>query len=117
MTAKNILIAVDNGIIGLDIQKQLTGCGYNAEVINLVSKENIKRKLNKHFQLIILEKCMNEEGIDYAMRLAQEYKLPVISLSTGIYSKETEMNEQRILMMPFDEEDLKKNVEIALGEN
>ncbi len=117
MAGKNILIVIDNGIIGLDIQKQLNGSGYNTEVINLISKEGLKKKLDKQFQLMILEKCKDNEGIEYAVQLAHDYGLPVIYLSTDNYSKITEGDGYRILMMPFDEDDLKKNVQIVLGEN
>ena len=116
MTSKNILIAINSGIIGLDIKKQLIGSGYKAEVIDLISKENLKEKLDQHFQLMILEKRINNEGIEYAVQLAHEYKLPLIFLSTDNYLKKNETDGNRIIMMPFDGDDLKKNVKIALGE-
>ena len=47
----NILIVIENGIIGLDIMKQLHGYGYNAEIVNLVSTEKISEILKKGFQI------------------------------------------------------------------
>ena len=116
MANKNILIAIESGIIGLDIKKQLNGYGYSSEIINLVSKEKIKKTLDKHFQLMILEKCMNYESIEYAAKLAQEYNLPVIYLSTDKNFRKTEENRQSILMMPFGEDDLRETVKTALGD-
>lgn len=117
MAGKNILIAINNGIIGLDIQRLLNGSGYNAEVINLISEEKLKKKLDQHFQLMILEKCINSDGIEFAIQLAQDHNLPVIYLSTENYSSSNEGDRYRMLMMPFDGDDLKKNVKIVLGEN
>ncbi len=113
---KNILIAIDNGIIGLDIKKQLNEYGYNAEIINLISREKIKETLNRGFQLMILEKSANAEGLEYAASLAREYNLPTIYLSTDTETNEVDHDGFRILMMPFGEDDLKEVVSIALGD-
>lgn len=117
MKNKNILIAINNGIIGLDIKKQLNGCGYNTELMTPTRNEKIKETLNKGFQLMILEKNMDDKGIECAVQLARQYKLPAIYLSTDKDSKAAEQDGFRILLMPFVADDLKEIVKIALGDN
>lgn len=117
MINKNILVAIDNGIVGLDIQKQLNGYGYNVEIVHFLNKEKIRSTLNRHFQLMILERCLNDGGIEYAVQLAREYNLPVICISTDNEIKKIEGKDLRFLMMPFSSDDLRKTVRISLGEN
>ena len=116
LKSKNILIAIDNGIIGLDIKKQLNEYGYNAEIINLISKEKIRETLNRGFQLMILERSANTEGLEYAVTLAREYNPPTIYLSTDTDTKNMYADGFRILMMPFGEDDLKEIVNLVLGD-
>jgi DNA-binding NtrC family response regulator len=117
MLNKNILVAIDSGIVGLDIQKQLNGYGYNVETVFFLNKEKIRTTLNRHFQLMILERCLNDEGIEYALQLARENNLPVICISTDNEIKKIEGKGLRFLMMPFSSDDLRKTVKISLGEN
>jgi DNA-binding NtrC family response regulator len=117
MKNKNILIVIDNGIIGLDIKKQLNEFGYNSELMNPASKEKLKETLNKGFQLMIIEKSIYDEGIDYAVRLAREYHMPAIYLSTDNETENIVQDGFRILMMPFGKDDLKEIVKITLGDN
>jgi len=117
MKNKNILIVINNGIIGLDIKKQLNGYGYNTELMNPKMNEKIKEKLNNGIQLIILEKSADDEGIKCAAKLARHYNLPAIYLSTDNDSNVTEQNGFRILMMPFGADDLKEVVKKILGDN
>ncbi len=116
MKNKNILIVIENGIIGLDIRKQLNGYGYNAEIINPSGKEKIGEALKKGFQLMIIEKQTNAQGISAAVRFAREYNLPTIYLSTDNETIDLEKSGFRILMMPFGEDDLKEVVRMALGD-
>lgn len=114
---KNILIAIDNGIIALDIKKQLNEAGYNAEIINLANKEKIKKVLSMDFHLIILEKSSHGNGLEYATNLVQSYNVPTIYLSTDVHTDKIDVSGFRILMMPFGENELKEVVKIALSEN
>jgi hypothetical protein len=66
---------------------------------------------------MILEKNMDDEGIECAVQLARQYNLPAIYLSTDKESKAAEQDGLRILMMPFGADDLKEIVEVALGDN
>lgn len=113
---KNILIAIDNGIIALDVKRQLREVGYNAEIINLANKEKIQEVLNMDIQLIILEKSSYGDRLEYAARLAQIYGLPTIYLSTDASNEKYNHHGYRILMMPFGENELKEVVKIALHE-
>ena len=113
----NILIVIENGIIGLDIMKQLHGYGYNAEIVNLVSTEKISEILKKGFQLLILEKCRNTREEEYVLRLARQYNLPVIYLATDNETGKVDIKGLRMLMMPFGGNDLKEIVRTSLGEN
>ncbi len=116
MKNKNILIVIENGIIGLDIRKQLNGYGYNTEIINPFNKVKIEEALKKGFQLMIIEKQIDDKGIISAVRLARKYNLPTIYLSTDNESVHLEKNGFRILMMPFGEDDLKQVVRMTFGD-
>jgi len=117
MKNKNILIVIENGIIGLDIRKQLNGYGYNTEILNPASKQKIEEALKKGFQLMIIEKQIEDKGITAAIQLARKYNLPTIYLSTENEPLDLEKHGFRILMMPFGEDDLKEIVRMALGDN
>lgn len=115
--SKNILIAIDNGIIALDMKKQLYDAGYNAEIMNPATKENIEEALNEDFQLIILEKSNSKDDIECAARLTQDHKIPSIYISTDGEHEKFDHTEFRILMMPFNENELMEVVKIALAED
>jgi len=114
---KNILIAIDNGIIALDVKKQLIDLGYDVEIISLANKDKINKALNRNFNLIILEKSLHSEGLENALGLAKKYNVPTIYLSSDIDTKEYHEMGLRILMMPFGERDLIEVVKMALGED
>jgi CheY-like chemotaxis protein len=116
MKDKNILVVIENGIIALDIRKQLNGDGYNTEIISPYSKEKIEETLKKRFQLMIIEKQVDEKAITEAIRFAEEYNIPTIYLSTDDKPADLEKRSVRILMMPFGDNDLKEIVKIALGD-
>ncbi len=116
MKNKNILVVIENGIIALDIRKQLNGDGYNTEIINPYGREKIEETLKKGFQLMIIEKQIVEKGIKEAAQLAKKYNIPTIFLSTDSETEVRERSAFRILMMPFGENDLKEVVKIALGD-
>ena len=90
MKDKKILIVIENGIIGLDIRKQLNGYGFNTEIINPSSRDKIEEYLKKGFQLMIIEKPTDDKDIMAAMRLASEYNLPTIYLSADTESIDME---------------------------
>ena len=116
MKNKNILVVIENGIIALDIRKQLNGDGYNTEIINPYRREKIEETLKKGFHLMIIEKQIVEKGIKEAAQLAKKYNIPTIFLSTDSETEVREKSAFRILMMPFGENDLKEVVRIALGD-
>lgn len=116
MKNKNILVAIENGIIALDIRKQLNGDGYNTEIINPVGEEKIEEALKNGFHLMIIEKNIDDKGITETIRLAKDYNIPTIYLSTDNDFVNMEKSSFRILMMPFGENELKQVVRIALGD-
>lgn len=116
MKNMNILIVIENGIIGLDIRKQLNGYGYNTKIINPSSGDKIEEALRKGFQLMIIEKKMDGEGAAQAVELARKYNLPTIYLSTDHEPMDMEKHGFRILLMPFGEDDLKEVVRMTLGD-
>lgn len=114
---KNILIAIDNGIIALDVKRQLDESGYNAEIMKLPDKEKIKKALTMDFQLVIFEKSLHKDELEYAAKLAMNYKIPTIFLSSDVNNEGINQAGFRILMMPFDENELKEVVKMALDED
>ncbi len=115
MKNMNILIVIENGIIGLDIRKQLDGYGYNTKIINPSSGYKVEEALKKGVQLMIIEKQIGDEGVAEALQLPRKYNLPTIYLSTDNESMDLEKHGFRILMMPFGEDDLKEVVRMTLG--
>ncbi len=116
MRNKNILVVIENGIIALDIRKQLNSDGYNTEIINPAGGKKLEEVLKNGFQLMIIEKHIDDKGIIEAARLAKDYNIPTIFLSTDNESADLEKSGFRILMLPFGENDLKQVVRIALGD-
>ena len=111
---KNVLIAVNSGIIALDVKNQLKESGYNAEIINLANKQNIKESLEKNFHLVILEKSSFVEGSEYISALAQENGLPVIYLSSEDGSELFKHRDLKNLVMPFGKDELIELIKITL---
>ncbi len=114
---KNILIAIDNGIIALDVKRQLKNAGYNAEITNVPDKEKIKEALTMNFHLIIFEKSSLKDELEYAAWMARKYEIPTIFLSSDINNERINQEGFRILMMPFAEDELKEIVKFALDED
>jgi hypothetical protein len=115
MNEKNILVLIDNRIIGLDIKKQLERYGYNPDVKGFVGKEILKDTLTREFHLIILGNPTYE--YESALEIAYEFKLPVIYLTTDSELQVIKQPDFRILMMPFSEDDLKEIVKSSLGDS
>ena len=107
---KTILIAVHNGIIALDIKKQLSESGYNAKIVDPYDQIKINENLNHQFQLIILEKSFHSP-------IAQKMRVPAIYLSTDTEIEKYKHAGIRMMSMPFDNDELQNNVRIALDEN
>ena len=114
---KKILTAIDNGIISLDIKNQLDDFGYDVEIINVNCTEKIKSKFGNGYDLIILESSPDIDEIKNTAKLAAEYTVPIIYLSTETYEDQKNINENlRILLMPFGENELKDMVKLVLGD-
>ena len=115
MNEKNILVLIENRIIGLDIQKQLERYGYKPDVKGFVGKEIMKETLTREFHLIIL----GNPAYDYesALEIVREFKLPVIYLTTDSELQEIKQPNFRTLMMPFGEDDLKEIVKASLRDS
>lgn len=91
---RRILIAVDNGIINLDLKKQIDKLGYKTE-----TDRNLNLKDKNKIDIIILSENLLEEYKKNKM-IIEKYKIPVIFLTSG--KKKNPLD----LTMPFDEEQL-----------
>lgn len=114
---ENILIAVHNRIIALDIKRQLSESGYSAKIVNPYDQEKIDENLNYPFQLIIFERSLHSGEIKEIPEIVQKINRPAIYLTTEADIEKYKHPGLRVMQMPFDKDELQKNVKIALGVN
>jgi hypothetical protein len=100
---KKILIAIDNGIIKLDLTTRIRKNGYEAEIVKALTKEKILES-----DLIILDKSMD---IEYQnnKRFIDGFDIPVIFITT--HKEETLANH---LVMPFLDNELLKAIRLVI---
>lgn len=120
MTQASILVVEDEPIIADDIAMNLQDFGYNVKGIasNVDDALNAIAKSSPQMVLIDINLEGDRDGIELGAILNKKFKIPFIYL-TSYYddttiSKAKETNPAAYIIKPFDERDLKINLEIAL---
>ena len=119
----NVLVVEDEFIVSLEIQDRLEALGYR--VIGTASKaeEAIKIANECKPDLILMDIQLDgkKDGIDAAFSIKNLYDVPIIFI-TAFTEKITSERVRKIpphygyILKPFEEKDLQKSIEEALGE-
>ena len=120
MTNERIMIVEDEKIVALDIKDSLEHFGYSVPCMAASGEDAIKFVEECHPDLILMDIVLKGkiDGIDAANAIHQNYDIPVIYLTA--YSDERTLQRAKLtepfghILKPFDERELRTNIEIAL---
>ena len=117
---KKILIVEDEGIIAIDLQTRLKSLGYT--VVDVVSngKEALAAVRQKMPNLVLLDVMLkdNDDGIEIAKQIKNEYHTPVIFVSA--YGDKKTLERAKLaepygyILKPYEERELHLTIEVAL---
>ena len=119
MSAK-ILVTEDEGIVAADIEDRLLRLGYDV-VGTADNGEDALRLVEKHKTDLCMMDIMIKgpmDGIETATKVREKYNIPVIFLTA--YSDDPTFERAKItepfgyLLKPFEEKELRTNIEMAL---
>jgi PAS domain S-box-containing protein len=120
MNKKNLLIVEDEGVTALEIQNKVEEWGYSVVGVLSSGEEAITVALDKRPDLILMDVVLKEKvnGIEAANIIKNSYDVPIIYLTA--YDDEKTIEEAKItfpqayLLKPFNDQELKLTIEIAL---
>ncbi len=117
----NILIVEDEPIIADDIKATLIELGYKVAGIVNNGKDTLNTLLEHEIDLILMDISIegDMDGIQVAQKINQIHDIPIVFL-TSYYDQATLDRAKKTqpagyIVKPFDEKDLKVNIEIALA--
>ena len=122
-TPAKILIVEDEPVIASDIEMALEEIGYNVTDVVDNAKDAISSILKNKPNLILLDINLEDEvdGITLAHQINENYQIPFIFLTSN--ADENTINRVKrtspkgFILKPFNDKDLKSNIEIALFTN
>ncbi len=115
-----ILIADDDFTVGMQIEEMLTALGYELVGQAGSGRETIEMARNLKPDIILMDIVMPGElnGIEAAIKIRAESDIPIVFISGHGESKyiqeAKQINPHGYVMKPFDENEIKAFVEIAL---
>lgn len=120
MTNEKIMIVEDEKIVALDIKDSLEHFGYSVPCMTDTGEDAIKFIDKFHPDLILMDIVLKGkiDGIEAARTIHENYGIPVIYLTA--YSDERTLQRAKLtepfghILKPFDERELRTNIEIAL---
>lgn len=121
MTSEKILVVEDEELIGQDIKFLLEDLGYEVPDLVPSGEEAIQKAVETHADLVLMDIMLegDMDGIEAANRINNQYGIPVIYLTA--YRNEEIFNRAKLsepyayIVKPFEERELKTNVEIVLN--
>jgi|GEM_PF-737863 len=121
MTNERILVVEDEELIGQDIKFLLEDLGYEVPDLVPSGEEAITKAVETHADLVLMDIMLegDMDGIEAANRINNQYGIPVIYLTA--YRNEEIFNRAKLsepyayIVKPFEERELKTNVEIVLN--
>lgn|GEM_PF-2000065 len=120
MAKAQILVVEDAKVVSLDIQRRLTGKGYNVCGTADTGEDAVTKAGSLHPDLVLMDICLKGkmDGIQAAEQIRKKYNIPIVYL-TANSDDETLQRAVRTepfgyLLKPFDERDLHTTIEIAL---
>lgn len=120
MTKERIMIVEDEKIVALDIKGSLEHFGYSVPCMASSGEEAIRSIEECRPDLILMDIVLKGkiDGIDAAKAIHKDHDIPVIYLTA--YSDERTLQRAKLtepfghILKPFDERELRTNIEIAL---
>jgi two-component sensor histidine kinase len=121
MANEKILIVEDEELIGQDIKILLEDLGYEVPYLVPSGEEAICRAGETHADLVLMDIMLEGEmdGIEAANKINSDYGIPVIYLTA--YRNEEILERAKLtepyayIVKPFEERELRTNVEIVLN--
>ncbi len=119
--AARILIVEDEAVVAMDIRAQLEGLGYDVVGTAASAARGIELARVKAPDLILMDIQLAGErsGIEAADEIRHALNVPVVFLTafadSVTLSKAKEVSPYGYIVKPFDEQDLKTAIEIALS--
>ena len=121
MVNEKILVVEDEELIGQDIKILLEDLGYEVPYLVPSGEEAISRAGETHADLVLMDIMLEGEidGIEAAHKINNDYGIPVIYLTA--YRNEEILERAKLtepyayIVKPFEERELRTNVEIVLN--
>lgn len=121
MVNEKILVVEDEELIGQDIKILLEDMGYEVPYLVPSGEEAISRAGETHADLVLMDIMLEGEidGIEAAHKINNDYGIPVIYLTA--YRNEEILERAKLtepyayIVKPFEERELRTNVEIVLN--
>jgi AmiR/NasT family two-component response regulator len=110
----NILIAIQNGVIAIDIKNRLEKKGFKATVVIRQQHKSIEESSIDNYHLIILDSNGLNDEFSTAVKLAERKNKSIIYLKTFNNQDDIENSANTFLLMPFDDADLYTAIERAI---
>jgi two-component system sensor histidine kinase HydH len=115
-----VLVVEDERIVAKDIQSTLKILGYEVPAISSSVQDALAMIEEIHPDLLLVDIVLKgeQDGIELAQKARIEYKIPTIYLTA--YEDEETLNRAKLteplgyILKPFDERDLRTNLEMAL---
>jgi len=120
MPKEKILIVEDERVVAMDIQNRLKDLGYSVCGLASSGEEAVKKASEIQPDLILMDIVLKGrmDGIDAARQIRERFNIPVVYLTT--FSDEKTLQKARLtepygyILKPFDDRELRSNIEMAL---
>ena len=120
MTANRLYIVEDEHIVALDMQKRLEKLGYEVVGVSATGEEAVEKVLELRPDLVLMDIKLEGkmDGIAAAEEILKTYSVPVVYITA--YTEEVTLKRVKFtepfgyILKPFEERELRINIEIAL---
>jgi CheY-like chemotaxis protein len=120
MTDAKILVVEDENIVALEIKKRLQKLGYIVPGVASTGEDAISKAEGIRPDLVLMDIMLKGEidGIHAAGEIRKRFNIPVVYLTA--YSDEETLQRAKLtepygyILKPFEEDDLRTTIEIAL---
>lgn len=112
-----VLIAEDDFLISMVIEKMVQKMGYEIAAVCRTGKDTIQQVAATHPDCILLDYYLNDEinGYDIMMKVRERFQIPVIFISGQsshfVISKIKQIKHSTLISKPFTYSDLKEAIE------
>jgi len=120
VTKAQVLVVEDESIVALSIRYRLRSLGYFAPVVACSGEEAIEKAAEMRPDLVLMDIHLqgNVDGIEAAEEIRARFDIPVVYLTA--YADDNTLQRAKItepfgyITKPFEEENLRTSIEIAL---